>query len=317
MFDLATIIPSLACSAGIVGYLVIWWILFNSEKPKTIPQYKIIMHLTTAYNLFLMMETFVLSPSYHIKGNAFFISFSSILLPTDSIPTFFTIQHWSLVSTKFTILLLKIIALEILITMSPKGYRLFIIFGVLTALTLIINGIFASCFWQPAKTDIAGTIGAINTSQNWTTMLPLTPIVITMAFLPYELYRLRLAKINKEFAGFIPSSTKAVYYRSIIAEMIVAVIFGYLPIIGVYILAMLGLGHEEMGSFYLNYSIGGATVVESIPLIYFLKKQKGRSIARVSVIGREEESRGWFKKVIRFIVNTLLGRRHIYTHRER
>ncbi|KAF1745970.1 hypothetical protein GCK72_022419 [Caenorhabditis remanei] len=73
--------------------------------------------------------------------------------------------------------------------------------------------------------------------------------------------------------------------------MIVAVIFGYLPIIGVYILTMLGLGHEEMGRFYLNYSIGGFTVVESIPLICFLRKQKGRSIARVSVIGREEESK--------------------------
>ncbi|KAF1746130.1 hypothetical protein GCK72_022583 [Caenorhabditis remanei] len=284
--DLATLLPSLVNFVSIVLFLLFWYILFKTEKPKTIPQYKIIIHLTTAYNLFLMMETFVLSPSYHIKNNAFSIVFSSILLPDDSIPRFFLIQYWSLVSTKFTILLLKIIALEILITMSPKGYRLFIIFGVLTALTLIINGIFASCFWQPAETDIAGTIGAINTSQNWTTMLPLALIVITMAFLPYELYRLRLAKINREFAGFIPSSTKAeirVYYRSIIAEMIVAVIFGYLPIIGVYILTLLGLGHEEMGRFYLNYSIGGSTVVESIPLIYFLRKQKGGSFVKFVV----------------------------------
>ncbi|EFO98424.1 hypothetical protein CRE_01401 [Caenorhabditis remanei] len=62
--------------------------------------------------------------------------------------------------------------------------------------------------------------------------------------------------------------------------MIVAVIFGYLPIIGIYILTMLGLGHEEMGRFYLNYSIGGFTVVESIPLICFLRKQKAPLLPR-------------------------------------
>ncbi|EFO88047.1 hypothetical protein CRE_05146 [Caenorhabditis remanei] len=61
---------------------------------------------------------------------------------------------------------------------------------------------------------------------------------------------------------------------AIIGEILVAVLFGYLPILLTYTSTILGLGKEEIGTIYLNYSICGSTVVEALPLIYLLKKPK-------------------------------------------
>ncbi|KAF1746275.1 hypothetical protein GCK72_022728 [Caenorhabditis remanei] len=102
-------------------------------------------------------------------------------------------------------------------------------------------------------------------------------MVLTMLVLPFALYCLRLAKIKREQDSWTLSFTKAkirINYWAIIGEILVAVLFGYLPILLTYTSTILGLGKEEIGTFYLNYSICGSTVVEALPLIYLLKKPK-------------------------------------------
>ncbi|KAF1767854.1 hypothetical protein GCK72_007813 [Caenorhabditis remanei] len=77
-----------------------------------------------------------------------------------------------------------------------------------------------------------------------------------------------------------------------------------------------GNNYTENLKSLMTFSVVLAPLFEEIVVMWIGRKDSRSNIAKVTIIGeREEGENGWFKKVIGFIITTMMARRHVYIHR--